>query len=127
MFDLDHFGRLNRDHGHQAGDAVLRAFGGILHERLRSSDLVARYGGEEFVAVLERATVDDAVRIAREVCTTLRERPMRGRNGGTVRATVSAGCAELDPHEPTPEALLRAADIGLFMAKRAGRDRVAVA
>jgi GGDEF domain-containing protein len=54
MFDLDHFGRLNKQHGHQTGDAVLRTFAGILQERFRASDLVARYGGEEFVAIGRR-------------------------------------------------------------------------
>lgn len=124
MFDLDHFGRFNKDHGHQAGDAVLRAFAGILLERFRSSDLVARYGGEEFVAVLEAATLDDATRVAEEVRTTLAARSIVGPDGTRLRATVSAGCAVLDEAEPTREALVRAADVGLFMAKRAGRDQV---
>lgn len=124
MFDLDHFGRFNKEHGHQAGDAVLRTFAGILLERFRSSDLVARYGGEEFVAILESATLDDATRVAEEVRSTLAARSIVGPDGVALRATVSAGCAALDDAEPTREALLRAADVGLFMAKRAGRDQV---
>ncbi|HKB27819.1 MAG TPA: diguanylate cyclase, partial [Candidatus Limnocylindrales bacterium] len=71
MFDLDHFGRFNKDHGHQAGDVVLRSFAGILLERFRSSDLVARYGGEEFVAILEGATLNDARVVADEVRAAL--------------------------------------------------------
>jgi diguanylate cyclase (GGDEF)-like protein/PAS domain S-box-containing protein len=124
MFDLDHFGRFNKDHGHQAGDAVLRAFAGILIERFRSSDLVARYGGEEFVAILETATLEDATRVADEVRATLAGRAIPGPDGTSLKATVSAGCAALDDAEPTREALLRAADVGLFMAKRAGRNQV---
>lgn len=124
MFDLDHFGRFNKEHGHQAGDAVLRSFAGILLERFRSSDLVARYGGEEFVAILESATLEDATRVAEEVRAALAARPILGPDGAMLRATVSAGCAALDDTEPALEALLRAADAGLFMAKRAGRNRV---
>jgi diguanylate cyclase (GGDEF)-like protein len=124
MFDLDHFGRFNKDHGHQAGDAVLRSFAGILVERFRSSDLVARYGGEEFVAILESATLEDARRVAEEVRTSLAGRTVTGPDGTALKATVSAGCAALDDAEPTREALIRAADVGLFMAKRAGRNKV---
>ena len=121
---LDHFGRFNKEHGHQAGDAVLRSFAGILLERFRSSDLVARDGGEEFVAILESATLEDATRVAEEVRAALASRPILGPDGAMLRATVSAGCAALDDTEPTLEALLRAADVGLFMAKRAGRNKV---
>ena len=124
MFDLDQFGRLNKEHGHQAGDAVLRAFAGILVERFRSSDLVARYGGEEFVAILESATLDDARNVADGVRTSLAGRSINGPDGTALRATVSAGCSVLDDADPTREALLRAADVGLFMAKRAGRNKV---
>src|SRR5260221_14277821 len=78
MFDLDHFGRFNKDHGHQAGDVVLRSFAGILLERFRSSDLVARYGGEEFVAILEGATLNDARVVADEVRAALAARSILG-------------------------------------------------
>lgn len=127
MFDLDHFGRFNNKHGHQAGDAVLRAFAGILKTRFRSADLVARYGGEEFVAILEGADRDGALTAAEDVRADLAGRPILGPDGQQLRATVSAGCAELDSSDPTREALLSAADVGLFMAKRAGRDQVVAA
>ncbi|HXR26931.1 MAG TPA: diguanylate cyclase, partial [Candidatus Baltobacteraceae bacterium] len=124
MFDLDHFGRFNNDHGHQAGDAVLRAFGAILSARCRASDLVARYGGEEFVAILEGCSLPDAVALADAIRLDLEGRIIVGPEGQPLRARVSAGCAVLDPSDPTGTGLLRAADIGLFMAKRAGRNRV---
>ena len=127
MFDLDHFGDFNKLYGHQAGDAVLRSFAGILMERFRSSDLVARYGGEEFMAILEDATIEDAVRVADEVRRELESRRIPGPDGSDLEATVSAGCAALDPQDPTREALLRTADVGLYMAKRAGRNRVVAA
>jgi len=127
MFDLDHFGRFNEDHGHQAGDAVLRAFAGILTARCRASDLVARYGGEEFVAVLEGCSLENAVALANEIRLELEGRVIEGPEGQPLRARVSAGCATLDPEKPTAEALVQTADVGLFMAKRAGRNRVVAA
>jgi diguanylate cyclase (GGDEF)-like protein/PAS domain S-box-containing protein len=127
MFDLDHFGRFNKEHGHQAGDAVLRAFAGLLRERLRSGDLVARYGGEEFVVILEGSSLADAVGVAGEIRAMLEDRVITGPVGQRLRAHVSAGCAALDPGEPTKEALLRTADVALFMAKRGGRNQVVAA
>ena len=115
MFDLDHFGRFNEDHGHQAGDTVLRAFSNILLERFRSSDLVARYGGEEFVVIMEGSTVADAARVADEVRRQFERRIIPGADGEPLRAQVSAGCAALDPENPTKEDLLRRADEALFM------------
>ncbi len=127
MFDLDFFGDFNKRHGHQVGDEVLRTFASVLRGRFRDVDLVARFGGEEFVAVLEGATREDAVRIAEEVRASLAERTVMGHDGARLQVTVSAGCAEIDQAEPTGEQLLRTADVALFMAKRAGRDRVVAA
>jgi diguanylate cyclase (GGDEF)-like protein/PAS domain S-box-containing protein len=124
MFDLDHFGKFNKEHGHQAGDAVLRAFAGTLLGRLRASDLVGRYGGEEFVVVLEGATIEDAAAVAETIRAELETRQIAGHDGQMLRATVSAGCAALLDSAPTAEALIRATDVGLFMAKRAGRNQV---
>jgi diguanylate cyclase (GGDEF)-like protein len=127
MFDLDHFGAFNRRHGHLAGDAVLRLFSGILHERMRSADLVARYGGEEFIVILEDAGLADAVRVAEAVRIELEGRSVPGSDGQPLRATVSAGCGAIDPDDPTKEALIGRADVGLSMAKRAGRNQVVAA
>lgn len=127
MFDLDHFSQLNNRHGHQIGDAVLRTFGEILRSRMRTTDLVGRFGGEEFVAILYRASLDDAMRIADEVREQLTATPIPGSDGEELRASVSAGCATVGPDQESPEELLRAADVALYMAKRAGRDRVCAA
>ncbi len=126
MFDLDEFGAFNKYHGHQTGDAVLRAFGKLILERFRASDLVARYGGEEFVAILDGSRRDDAVRIAEEVRSAFAEQTVRGAAGLRLSATVSAGCAELGPHDGLAE-LLGACDVGLAMAKGGGRNQVVAA
>jgi len=127
MFDLDHFGDFNKQHGHQTGDEVLRTFARLLRRRFRDADLVARFGGEEFVVVLEGATREAAVAIAEEIRAALAGTPVKGDDGTQLPVTVSAGCAALDEAEPTREQLLRTADVALFMAKRAGRNRVVAA
>ena len=127
VFDLDRFGRFNKEHGHQVGDAVLRTFADVLKERFRASDLVARLGGEEFVAVLDGADREAAVAAADDVRALLGRRPIDLGDGDRVLVTVSAGCAELDPADASRDTLLRTADVALFMAKRAGRDRVVAA
>jgi diguanylate cyclase (GGDEF)-like protein/PAS domain S-box-containing protein len=124
MFDLDHFGDLNNTYGHQVGDAVLREFAGILLTRFRSADLVARYGGEEFVVVLDGANLANATRAAEEIRGQLESRTVRAPDGQLVRATVSGGCAEIDPKESTREALIESADQALYEAKRSGRNRI---
>ena len=127
MFDLDLFGLFNKRHGHQTGDAVLRAFGSILTRRLRSSDLVARFGGEEFLAVLDGASLDEAQRVADEIRRELESITIPGSDGEQLHATVSAGCASLGPNVSSLEALLEVADVGLQMAKRGGRNQVVAA
>lgn len=127
LFDLDHFGAFNKQHGHIIGDSVLRAFGSILSRRLRSSDIVARFGGEEFVAILDGATVEEAHRVADEIRRELDGTQVTGADGESLRATVSAGCASLGPAAATLEALLEVADVGLQMAKRGGRNQVVAA
>jgi len=127
LFDLDLFGQFNKRHGHQTGDAVLRAFGSILTRRLRSSDLVARFGGEEFLAVLDGASLEEAQRVAEEIRRELESITIPGSNGEQLHATVSAGCASLGPNVASLEALLEVADVGLQMAKRGGRNQVVAA
>jgi diguanylate cyclase (GGDEF)-like protein len=127
MFDLDHFGRFNKRHGHLVGDAILRAFGAILTGRLRSSDIVARFGGEEFVAILDGATVAQAQRVAEEIRRALEAVRITGADGTQLTVTVSAGCASLGPDVTSIETLLEVADVGLQMAKRGGRNQVVAA
>jgi diguanylate cyclase (GGDEF)-like protein len=127
LFDLDHFGDFNKRHGHQVGDLVLRTFAAILRNRFRTSDLVARFGGEEFIVVLEGADRQEAEKAADEVRTALKSSGLSNEDGERLAVTVSAGCTELADPLATRESMLRTADVALFMAKRAGRDRVVAA
>lgn len=121
LFDLDHFKRINDEHGHAAGDDVLARFGELLHSMTRSMNLSARFGGEEFLSVVRNANAAGARRFAERVRegTERLELPY-----GPV--TVSAGVAEYEPGMASPDVLLAAADQALYRAKAAGRNRVAV-
>ncbi|HUQ44002.1 MAG TPA: diguanylate cyclase [Candidatus Limnocylindria bacterium] len=127
LFDLDHFGRVNKRFGHQVGDRVLRLFADTLKSRARASDLVARYGGEEFVVILDNATREDAAAIAEEVRTAFAHLIVETGTGDHLTTTVSAGCATLEAWEVESSVLLERADVALAMAKAAGRDQVVIA
>ena len=127
IFDLDHFGALNKERGHATGDVVLASFGRILADRLRRADVVARYGGEEFVALLVGTDRAGAMRVAEDVRTSFATIAMTGADGDPIRCTVSAGIATISPDDPSLDGLLGTADVALSMAKRAGRNQVASA
>lgn len=126
IFDLDHFKQVNDDHGHPAGDAVLRAFAETALQVMPSDTLVARVGGEEFGVVLPRASPERAA----ELCNRLRRRTaalqVDGGQGRTITVTVSAGIADFAAGSSRVE-VMRAADHALYTAKAAGRDRLRVA
>lgn len=126
LVDIDNFKSYNDQHGHAAGDHVIRAVAATLMAQLRTSDVVCRYGGEEFLALLTDVRLHEAVSRAREVCTAVRGLlavdPRLRR-----RVTVSAGVAGFPDHGADPTELIRAADLALYAAKAAGRDRVVLA
>jgi len=127
IFDLDHFGEINKRHGHQAGDAILRAFADVLRARFRGTDVVARYGGEEFLAILDGATLEQAQAVAEEIRTSFARVRVDGPDGSPISATVSAGCAAMTMGEERFEEIVTRADVGLVLAKRSGRNRVVAA
>ena len=121
-FDIDHFKRINDEHGHDTGDRVLSRIGAILREEIRGTDIAARTGGEEFLVLLTRSSHDEAQAIADRVRSAISAASI----AGVYRVTMSAGIAvSLAPHDLQP--LLQAADRALYRAKRTGRDRTVVA
>jgi diguanylate cyclase (GGDEF)-like protein/PAS domain S-box-containing protein len=127
MIDLDHFKTFNDTYGHEAGDAVLRETGLSLANGIRAEDFVCRFGGEEFVVVLPTADVQASRARAERLRCKMRELTVmyQGRSLGVV--TISVGVAAFPEHGTSPQELMAAADAALYEAKRAGRDRVAVA
>ncbi len=123
VFDIDHFKQVNDTHGHSTGDRVIATIGEIAGRQARAGQLVARIGGEEFLMVIAGATPQGAsgaaerLRLAIEAGTALSPVPP---------VTVSVGHAMMEAAD-TSLTLFARADEALYAAKRAGRNRVALA
>lgn len=124
--DVDHFKQVNDSHGHLVGDQVLIGVAGTLRTQVRESDLVGRFGGEEFVVLLPRTEGAEARHIAERLRTRVASLSLAGHES-SVRVTISIGVALLGTHGDDLVELLAAADLSLYRAKAAGRDRVCVA
>jgi two-component system cell cycle response regulator len=124
LFDIDHFKGINDSFGHDAGDDVLRAFADRLRRGVRSIDLVARYGGEEFVVIMPDTDAGFAGTVAERLRSDVEKLPFGTRSGLALPVTVSIGLAEWQGPADSAEALLKRADKALYLAKRAGRNRV---
>jgi two-component system cell cycle response regulator len=127
MIDVDHFKSVNDEFGHATGDLALRAIADVLRGCTRAFDSLARYGGEEFVVVMPGSALDEAVQAAERLRSAVESTPFPWEPGRNCRLTVSVGVACSAQHPTTPEALLRAADVALYSAKRGGRNRIEVA
>ena len=124
MVDIDHFKQVNDEHGHQAGDFVLREVSRILKDTLRVVDSLGRYGGEEFVAILPHTNRDDAMQTAERLRDAIAEHPFRV-GPRELRITISVGVATYPSDRvDTSGALIREADKALYRAKQAGRNQV---
>jgi diguanylate cyclase (GGDEF)-like protein len=123
LLDLDDFKLVNDAHGHQAGDAVLRAVGAILGRGVRQVDLAGRYGGEEFALILPETDLAGAQRLAERLRKELENAATVIPSGDTLTTTASFGVAVKDELR-TAEELVAAADEALYSAKRAGKNRV---
>jgi diguanylate cyclase (GGDEF)-like protein len=124
LIDLDHFKRINDQHGHPVGDEVLANVGATLRGALRNWDFAGRNGGEEFTIILPGAGVPAALEVAERVRSAIGEIRLPG---AELSVTASVGVAAFPDHASTPERLERLADSALYLAKRQGRNRVEVA
>lgn len=128
MADLDHFKRVNDDHGHLAGDATLQRVAEELAAGLRSTDAIGRYGGEEFLLIFPETPVEGAAVVAEKIRSHVAGLEIPLEPGVEVSVSVSVGLASLaevaDPESCDARALIAAADAALYRAKRAGRNRV---
>ena len=124
MCDIDKFKSVNDNYGHQAGDAVLKEIAQLLKDEAREIDRVGRYGGEEFLLILPGTVLDAAVTFAERLREKV-ENHTFSYEGGTLRRTMSCGVAAAPhPKVKDQEALVRAADDALYVAKETGRNRV---
>ncbi len=122
MADLDHFKEINDAYGHQVGDHVLHDVATRMVTGARGSDIVGRYGGEEFLIIFENASLD----VARDLSERIRIRVLADpfiEDSTDLHITVSLGVAEARDGDDA-ETLIRRADMALYEAKKAGRNRV---
>jgi diguanylate cyclase (GGDEF)-like protein/PAS domain S-box-containing protein len=125
MLDVDHFKRVNDDHGHQVGDEVLSEISARCRRTLRANDVLGRYGGEEFMIVFPETGAEEAGVVAERLRAAVAGRPVAA-GAGAVEVTVSIGLAALADGEE-PRALVARADASLYAAKRDGRNLVRAA
>lgn len=125
MLDIDHFKRINDNHGHSAGDEVLKAVAASIKGQLRNVDMVFRFGGEEFLILLSNTSREAAAMVGERLRYATQAQDYWA-DQTPIELTVSLGCSTLLPGE-SAESLLRRADSALYVAKREGRNRLAMA
>ena len=125
MLDIDHFKRVNDSHGHAAGDQILKAVATSIKNQLRNVDMVFRFGGEEFLILLSNTSREAAAMVGERLrySSQMADYQVEGKQ---IELTVSLGCSTLLPAE-SADSLLRRADSALYVAKREGRNRLAMA
>lgn len=122
LFDLDDFKQLNDNHGHLAGDAVLRGFAQHLQQSLRQSDIVCRWGGEEFILLLKDTPIESARQLGEKIRQQTESSAFEFA-GQMLHTSTSIGLAALHDDDDL-QALLARADRALYRAKQAGRNRL---
>jgi diguanylate cyclase (GGDEF)-like protein len=122
MIDIDHFKQINDQYGHDIGDMVLSNFTRFVRQHIRAQDLLARWGGEEFVLVCRDTDIENAHALANKLRSLIASQSLHL----DIRITASFGVATLKPQDNI-EQLFKAADIALYEAKTAGRNRVITA
>ena len=124
LLDVDHFKRINDRYGHAAGDAVLRGVSSLMLRHFRSEDVVGRWGGEEFVVALYGCSLSQAAARLELLRNEVGEKTFSVDQASAVRITLSAGVVAFPEAGADLERLCHAADTALYLAKRAGRNRV---
>ncbi|MFH1523800.1 MAG: diguanylate cyclase [Chloroflexota bacterium] len=125
VVDLDHFKRVNDQYGHGVGDQVLCEVARLMSTVMRENDVIGRVGGEEFSIVLPDTTVKAATNVAERLISTVSEKPI-ATDAGKLTVRLSVGVTEISKETPTLRSLIQRADQAMYLAKRAGRNCVAV-
>jgi diguanylate cyclase (GGDEF)-like protein len=123
LVDLDKFKEVNDTSGHLEGDLVLARVGRLLENKCRQSNVVARYGGDEFIILMPETSVEQAQILAERLRLWLATDPMLSEH----QITGSFGVASFPVHGFSAESIIRVADMGMYISKKAGGDRVSTA
>ena len=122
LFDLDHFKYVNDSLGHRVGDELLQMVARTLSRRLRRSDMAARLGGDEFAVLMPHIDSASATQIATELAAAIREQSLT-HGGNSIHPSASIGVAQIDETLESSEELFIRADVAMYEAKAAGRNR----
>jgi diguanylate cyclase (GGDEF)-like protein/PAS domain S-box-containing protein len=125
VLDLDDFKSVNDTLGHNAGDELIVSVAGLLKAQLRDSDVIARLGGDEFAILLPAGGIEEAEAVAAKLVTAVREQITVVGARRARRITTSVGVAPFGTGDVTGEEMLVNADLAMYEAKEAGRDRYA--
>jgi len=125
MIDIDNFKAVNDTYGHIVGDEVIKSIAHILKDGMRKYDLVGRMGGEEFAMMLIDCDIELAEKIAQRICDTASQTTITYEKK-RIGATISIGVSQLSPEDINVEFPIVRSDRALYLAKRAGRNRVVV-
>ncbi|GAB4483814.1 MAG: hypothetical protein Kow0088_27120 [Anaerolineales bacterium] len=127
MCDIDQMKPINDNHGHDAGDVVLRQIGGLMKKIFRGEDVACRYGGDEFVVILPEASLSDVWQRAEHLRESVKKMQYEydGKSIGPV--TLSIGIAAFPELGSTVERLIQVSDAAVYLAKHEGGDRVMIA
>lgn len=123
LVDLDHFKSINDRYGHPAGDAVIRETGRRIGATIRTVDRAARYGGEEMAVVVTEGDAIGTRSLAERLVEVVATTPYVLPDQQEIKVTLSAGAAWYPEDAADPAGLIAAADLALYTAKRAGRNR----
>lgn len=125
MLDIDDFKAINDKYGHDAGDRVLVGLSDVVGGLIRKDDIFVRYGGEEFVLIMQNITRDKSIERLNQIREVIKSATFEhGRNRLSI--TVSIGVSYLEKDGDTREAIIKKADLALYVAKKNGKDRVEV-
>lgn len=126
LLDIDHFKRVNDEHGHDAGDAALQVVASVLRRAVRRNDLIARWGGEEFAIAFPETRLPEAFGKLEQLRLEIASHGIVLPSGEQLRLTASAGLAIAGVDGDDLQSLLHVADQRLLDAKRGGRNRVSI-
>jgi diguanylate cyclase (GGDEF)-like protein len=126
FLDLDHFKRVNDEHGHLVGSKLLGQVGQALRENLRLVDAAFRYGGDEFAILLPQTSKDAALLVARRLMAVFHSRQWLPAEGLPLYLRASIGIASFPADATSPQAIVQRADEMMYQVKQAGRDNIAL-
>ncbi|XTI73083.1 sensor domain-containing diguanylate cyclase [Acidithiobacillus sp. AC3] len=124
ILDLDHFKRINDQHGHLVGDQVLLEFSVVVQSELRSTDHFGRLGGEEFLLICEDSSIENTSSLARRILQKVCDHPVAISSQTSIQVTVSIGATAVESSDSSISSILSRADNALYQAKSEGRNRI---